>query len=287
MKFGKLMLAATFCLASCQTSNTQGEGDLPAPTIPPSIADSTTSTVGFANIAITIFPFQNSEFEIGDCYDMGDFAEPLECDDFHDGQVISSNTPLDSSLLTSSSEDQWFEAIDESCIEHFESFVSIAYSYGEGPYVIDAIIKSANPLSVYCTIIGSDGEKWRGSAEVVIGSYDNVVFGNCFDPPTDTEDALVIPCSKPHYAEMFLVDAKIGLNDIYDPYPTDAEWDDIRDRICPGPFKKYTGKSFDDVDYSIAIIFPLESDWEEISSRTISCAITSGTGANWSGSKRK
>jgi len=37
----------------------------------------------------------------------------------------------------------------------------------------------------------------------------------------------------------------------------------------------------------VAIIFPLETDWEDIASRTISCAITSGTGANWVGSKAK
>jgi hypothetical protein len=194
---------------------------------------------------------------------------------------------LDSSLLSSSDEDLWFEAIDESCIDTFESFTNIPYSYGDGPYVIDAIIRSESPLSIYCTIIGSDGEKWKGSAEMFIGSYDSVAFGDCFDPPTETEDAIVIPCSKPHYAEMFLVDAKIGLNDIYDTYPTDSEWDEIRDRICPNPFKKYTGKSIDDVDYSVAIIFPLETDWEDIASRTISCAITSGTGANWVGSKAK
>ncbi len=136
-------------------------------------------------------------------------------------------------------------------------------------------------------MVSSDGKKWIGSAEVVIGSYDNVEFGDCFDPPTKTDDALVIPCSRPHYAEMFLVDATIGIEDVYAPYPTDEEWDEITDQICLSPFKKYTGKSIDDVDYSMALIFPLEYDWEQIDSRVVSCAITSGTGAKWVGSKRK
>jgi hypothetical protein len=287
VRFNRFLAIGALCLAGCGTSSSQSEGDLPAPTIPPSIADTTTSTVGFSNIAIDIFPFQNSDLAIGDCYDMGDFAQSIDCSELHDGQVISTNTLLDSSLLSSSDEDLWFEAIDESCIDYFESFTNVTYAYGDGPYVIDAIIKSTSPLMIHCTVISSDGEKWTGSAEIVVGSYDSVAFGDCFDPPTETEDAIVIPCSKPHYAEMFLVDAKIGLNDIYDPYPTEKEWDDIRDRICPSPFKKYTGKNIDDVDYSMAIIFPLESDWEDIASRTISCAITSGTGKNLVGSKRK
>jgi len=287
VRFNRFLAIGALCLAGCGTSSSQSEGDLPAPTIPPLIADTTTSTVGFSNIAIDFFPFQNSDLAIGDCYDIGYFAQSIDCSELHDGQVISTNTLLDQSLLSSSDEDLWFEAIDESCIDYFESFTNVSYAYGDGPYVIDAIIKSTSPLMIHCTVISSDGEKWTGSAEIVVGSYDSVAFGDCFDPPTETEDAIVIPCSKPHYAEMFLVDAKIGLNDIYDPYPTEKEWDDIRDRICPGPFKKYTGKNIDDVDYSMAIIFPLESDWEDIASRTISCAITSGTGKNLVGSKRK
>ena len=287
MRFSRFLAFGALCLAGCGTSSSQSEGDLPAPTIPPSIVDTTTSTVGFSNIAIDIFPFQNSDLTVGDCYDMGDFAQSIDCSELHDGQVISTSTLLDSNLLSSSDEDLWFEAIDESCIDYFESFTNVSYAYGDGPYVIDAIIKSTSPLMIYCTVISSDGEKWTGSAEIVVGSYDSVAIGDCFDPPTETKDAIVIPCSKPHYAEMFLVNANIGLNDIYDPYPTDKEWDEIRDRICPSPFKKYTGKNIDDVDYSMAIIFPLESDWEDIASRSISCAITSGTGKNLVGSKRK
>lgn len=287
MRFGSFLAVGALFLAGCGTSNSQSEGDLPAPTIPPSIAETTTPTIGFSEIAIDIFPFQNSDIEIGDCYNIGDFAQLIDCSELHDGQVISTNTLLDPSLLPSNDEDLWFEAIDESCIDNFESFTNVSYAYGDGPYVIDAIIKSESPLSIYCTVISSDGEKWTGSAEMVIGSYENVAFGDCFDPPTETEDAIVIPCSKPHYAEMFLVDAKIGLNDAYDVYPTEGEWDSIRNRICTEPFKKYTGKNIDDVDYSMAIVFPLESDWDDIASRTISCAITSGTGKNLIGSKRK
>ena len=287
MRFSRFLIIGALCLGGCGSSNSQSEGDLPAPTIPPSIAETTTSTIGFSNIAIDIFPFQNSDLKIGDCYDMGDFAQPIDCSELHDGQVISTNNLLDSSLLSSSDEDLWFEAIDESCIDNFESFTNVSYANGDGPYVIDAIIKSESPLSIYCTVINSDGEKWTGSAEIVIGSYENVEFGDCFDPPTETEDAIVIPCSKPHYAEMFLVDAKIGLSNTYDPYPTSNEWDDIRDQVCSSPFKIYTGKNIDDVDYSMAIIFPLESDWEDLASRTISCAITTGTGEDLVGSKRK
>lgn len=287
MRIRKFLVVGALCLVGCGASRSQSEGDLPAPTITPSIADTTTTTIGFSNIAIDIFPFQNSELAIGDCYEMAEFARPVDCSELHDGQVISLNTSLDIQLTSSTSEESWFDAIDEACINSFEDFLKVRYSYGDGQFVLDAIIKSADPLSINCTVIRSDNEKWVGSAEVEIGSYENVGFGDCFDPPDGIEDAVVIPCSKPHYAEMFLVDAKIGLDDIYAPYPTDDEWNNIQDRICTGPFMKYTGKSINAVDYSMALILPLESDWDDISSRTISCAITSGTGSSWSGSKRK
>ncbi len=287
MKFNRFLAIGALCLAGCGTSSSQSEGDLPAPTIPPLIADTTTSTVGSSNIAIDIFPFQNSDLAIGDCYDMGDFAQPIDCSELHDGQVISTNTLLNSSLLSSSDEDLWYETIDESCIDHFESFTNTTYAYGDGPYVIDAIIKSESPLSIFCTVIGSDGEKWPGSAEYKIGSYEGVKYGDCFNFPTETEDAVVVRCSQPHDAEMFLVDAKLGITDVNALYPSEAEWSQIVDRMCLSPFRKYTGKSIDDVDYSFELIFPIESDWPDISSRVASCAITSGTGADLVGSKRK
>lgn len=287
MRFSRFLVVGALCLAGCGTNSSQSEGDLPAPTIPPSIAETTTSTVGFSNIAIDIFPFQNSDLAIGDCYDMGDFAQPIDCTELHDGQVISTNTLLDSSLLSSVDEDLWFEAIDESCIDNFESFTNTTYAYGDGPYVIDAIIKSESPLSIFCTVIGSDGEKWTGSAEYKIGSYEGVEYGDCFNFPTETEDAVVVRCSQPHDAEMFLVDAKLGITDVNALYPSEDEWSQIVDRMCTSPFRKYTGKSIDDVDYSFELIFPIESDWPDTSSRVASCAITSGTGADLVGSKRK
>jgi len=287
VRFSRFLVVGALCLAGCGTNSSQSEGDLPAPTIPPSIAETTTSTVGFSNIAIDIFPFQNSDLAIGDCYDMGDFAQPIDCTELHDGQVISTNTLLDSSLLSSVDEDLWFEAIDESCIDNFESFTNTTYAYGDGPYVIDAIIKSESPLSIFCTVIGSDGEKWTGSAEYKIGSYEGVEYGDCFNFPTETEDAVVVRCSQPHDAEMFLVDAKLGITDVNALYPSEDEWSQIVDRMCTSPFRKYTGKSIDDVDYSFELIFPIESDWPDVSSRVASCAITSGTGADLVGSKRK
>ena len=112
-------------------------------------------------------------------------------------------------------------------------------------------------------------------------------YGDCFNFPTETEDAVVVRCSQPHDAEMFLVDAKLGITDVNALYPSEAEWSQIVDRMCLSPFRKYTGKSIDDVDYSFELIFPIESDWPDTSSRVASCAITSGTGADLVGSKRK
>jgi hypothetical protein len=293
VRFSKYLVVVVLAMTGCRSDGGSNSEDLPIVTVPPtteapttSVAP-TTSAVDLLNILVEIFPFENAVLQVGDCYDIDFDAEPVECESPHDGQVISTSAVLSSSLIQSIDEDAWFEAIDIACVDEFESFLKTGYDYGTGQYVIDAIIKSADPLTIYCTVVSSDGEKWIGSAEVVIGSYDNVEFGDCFDPPTKTDDALVIPCSRPHYAEMFLVDAKIGLDDVYATYPTDDEWDEITDRICLNPFKRYTGKSIDDVNYSIALIFPLEYDWAQIENRVVSCAITSGTGAKWVGSKRK
>ena len=289
----RVVVVVVLAVTGCRSNGGSNSEVLPIPTVtsttqtPTTSAAPATSAGGFSNILIEIFPFENIPLQVGDCYDIDFYAEPIECESLHDGQVISTSAVLNSSLIESIDEDSWFEAIDIACVDEFESFLKTGYDYGSGQYVIDAIIKSVNPLTIYCTVVSSDGEKWIGSAEVVIGSYDNVEFGDCFDPPTKTDDALVIPCSRPHYAEMFLVDATIGIEDVYAPYPTDEEWDEITDQICLSPFKKYTGKSIDDVDYSMALIFPLEYDWEQIDSRVVSCAITSGTGAKWVGSKRK
>ena len=293
MRYSRVVFVVFLAMTGCRSNGESNSEDLTAPIVtsttqtPTTSVAPTTSALSVSDILVDIFPFESTALQVGNCYDIDFYAEPIECESLHDGQVISTSAVLSSSLIESNDDDSWFEAIDIACVDEFESFLKTGYDYGSDQFVIDAIIKSVNPLTIYCTVVSSDGKKWIGSAEVVIGSYDNVEFGDCFDPPTKTDDALVIPCSRPHYAEMFLVDATIGIDDADAPYPTDDEWDEITDQICLSPFKKYTGKSIDDVDYSIALIFPLEYDWEQIDSRVVSCAITSGTGEKWVGSKRK
>jgi len=256
-----------------------------------SVSVPTTIIADFSFVA-DMFPFEDDSIEVRGCYDRGYYAQPVTCKSLHDGQAIGLGV-LDSSLLLIKEKDVWLKAIDDRCLPLFETFRAFetysrtGQSVDSSSFVLDAIVKRVNPLTIYCTVVSRDATKWLGSAEIVVGTYSDVGVGDCFNPPTQLDDAEVVPCSEPHYAEMFLKDALIGLNLELDPYPSEANWGEIMVRLCSQSFRQYTGKRIEDVDYSMALIYPVKSDWKDLNRRVASCAITSGTGQQWVGSKRK
>lgn len=292
MSWRTSMVLAALLIAGCQSSSEFDTEVAPVRTFPPRVTVPTTLVADFSDVLIRSFPFNNAKLQVRDCYNKGFYAERIECESLHDGQIIGT-AALVSSFINIADINVWLAAIDTECVDEFERFrMDDVYSRdfrdtGSSEFVIDAIIRTVNPLTIYCTVISRNGEQWTGTAEVAVGAYDGVEVGNCFNPPTAIQDAQVVPCSEPHFAEMFLKNAKIGLADEKDPYPTDAVWGDFLDRFCLAPFEEYTGKRYEEVDYSMALIYPVESDWRDIASRRVSCAITSGTGQQWVGSKGK
>jgi len=299
VRYRLLFSATALVVVGCQTNT----GESPVRTFPPR-PSTTTSSVTTSSVAVPttiiadlsfvadMFPFGDDPIEVRGCYDRGYYAQPVTCESPHDGQAIGLGV-LENSLLLIKEKDVWLKAIDDRCLPVFETFRNgEPYSrtgqiVGSSSFVLDAIVTKVNPLTIYCTVVLRDATKWTGSAEIAVGAYDDVEVGDCFNPPTRLDDAKVVPCSEPHYAEMFLKDARIGLNLKLDPYPSEAEWEEIQVRLCIQSFRQYTGKRYEDVDYSFALIFPVESDWKDIDRRVASCAITSGTGQQWVGSKRK
>ena len=308
MRYHRLLAATALVMAGCQ-SNT---GESPVETSPfrpstttirpstttnrpstttSSISTSTTISVDLSFVA-EMFPIADDALEVRDCYDRGYYARSVECESPHDGQIIG-RVVLEKSLLHEKDKDVWLTAIDKQCAYAFEEFRGgeppsrDGQSLGSGSFVLDAVVLPVSLLQIYCTVVLRNGTKWTGSAEIAVGLYEYVGVGDCFNPPTQLDDAEVVPCSEPHYAEMFLKNAQIGLNDELDPYPSNSEWEEIQERLCLKPFMQYTGKRYEDVGYSFALIYPIETEWKDLASRTVSCAITSGTGQQWVGSKRK
>lgn len=301
VRLRRLMVASALIMAGCQTNS----GESPVRTFPPrpsttttrlstTSSSSSTSTTISADLSFVaeMFPIADDSLEVRDCYDKGYYAQLVDCESPHDGQIIG-RVVLDKSLLLVREKEVWLTAIDNQCAYAFEEFRNDEPHSRDGQnpdsssFILDAIVLPVNLLQIYCTVVLRNGATWTGSAEIAIGLYSDVEVGDCFNPPTQIDDAEVVPCSEPHYAEMFLKDAPIGLNDELDPYPSDSEWEEIQVRLCLEPFRQYTGKRYQDVAYSFALIFPVKTNWKDLAARTVSCAITSGTGQQWVGSKRK
>ncbi len=147
----RVVVVVVLALTGCRSNGGSNSEVLSIPTVTSTTQTPTTSVApassdgGFSNILIEIFPFENIPLQVGDCYDIDFYAEPIECESLHDGQVISTSAVLNSSLIESIDEDSWFEAIDIACVDEFESFLKTGYDYGSDQFVIDAIIKSVNP----------------------------------------------------------------------------------------------------------------------------------------------
>ena len=223
----------------------------------------------------------------GDCYQSGSTVTQVDCEELHDGQVIQTGMALDSSLTLTEDVSLWQKDAEDKCSPSFKDFVGYTYDKEDGRFLIAPIIEDASTPTISCAVVDADGKKWAGTAENFIGSYESVRVGDCFLFPTNTNDAIVVNCTQPHDGEMFINDQKIGINSSNAPYPTEDEWDDIAFKICEKPFTAYTGKSVDDTDVSYSFTYPLQSDWYEVSQRTLSCVATSGDGRQLSYSLRK
>jgi hypothetical protein len=236
---------------------------------------------------LTSFALSVPGLSVGNCFNVGSSAVQVNCDQLHDGQVIATDVRLDYSLLENTYKSLWESNAEDKCAHIHNNFVGHNYKKGESRFKISLLLYDVDLTTVACTVIGTNGEKWTGSAENFTGAYPGVKVGDCLIFPTEINDAIVVDCSEPHEGEMFLRNKSIGISNRDVPYPTRNEWRELGYKFCEDQYLFYTGVSEDDMALSYSFIYPLEKDWLEVSGRTISCIATSAGGERLSYSVRK
>ena len=256
-------------------------------TSPATTTSSTTTTTTTIPVVLSLFSLTAPGLSVGDCFDEDSTAVQVDCAQLHDGQVIATNVSLDYGLSETTSARLWIADAEDKCSAYYKDFVGHDYRTEKGRFKISILISDGFSTNVSCTVVSDDGEKWAGSAEDFVGSYDGVSFGDCVMFPTDINDAKVVDCSQPHEGEMFVKEKSVGIRAKTAPYPTRSEWREIGYRICEKPFLAYTGETDDEEDFAYSYTYPLEEDWSVVSFRTVSCFATSYTGELLSYSVRR
>lgn len=256
-----------------------------------SSSETATTTVRPTDTAGAPMPSSIDDLQVGACYVVGEenLVTAIDCAELHDGQVFQIDVDLPGVATDESDVQVLFDAATPVCSPEFERFTGSALDSEASDFDL-AIISSTAPGSrtvVSCAVVDKTGAQWAGTAEKVSGSYAGIVVGDCFDYPTATTDALKLACEQPHDAEMYLLDAPLGLDAADAPYPTDTQWQDLSTTICVGPFTDFTGLPFDaSTTLSFSYVYPLVDDWSDVSKRTMSCVVIEEDGTKLVGSKR-
>jgi hypothetical protein len=274
--FGLLAGLTACSTTSEENSQTEWNG---APDSPVPNADSTgpVQESGTAE-ALPFTPVGLTQVRIGDCYNVsGNSIVVVDCAQLHDGQVISLSQVVEPTgeVFT---EAAWIAETEENCSASYEAFRGETFGLESSSYTVAALLEQEEPLQIICTIVSKDGERTAGSAEAVVGAYDGIVEGDCFFWPTNDSNALEVPCTDEHEAEMYVVDVPVLESDPATPYPTDDAWYDIGAFACEGQFERYTGLPIDDPNLSYSFVYTLEEDWFDPANRLVSCAVTSVDG---------
>jgi hypothetical protein len=107
------------------------------------------------------------------------------------------------------------------------------------------------------TLSDERSNKWTGSAEDTTGSYAGIAVGDCLEFPTSIAAAKELSCDQPHAAEMFVLDAGLGIDDLNAAYPAEDEWSHIATPICEDRFVEYTAIPLADAaGLSYTFIYP-------------------------------
>jgi Septum formation len=195
----------------------------------------------------------------------------VDCQQLHDGQVFALDVPLVGVALEELSPDVWSSAAAAQCAAAFAEFTGGAVE--TTAFSIAAVLTSpGEPPVIACAAVSQDGSQWAGTAEQIVGAYEGIDVGECFNFPTQESDAEEVGCDEPHEAEMFLLESPIGIDDPLAPYPTQADWDEIAARLCDPALAAYTGQPVGTGDVAYTYVYPLESSWLVSSQRTMSCA---------------
>lgn len=298
---GTAAVAPDATVRSTAVTTTERTTDTTRPTEPTASSPSSTSsasptsasptsaeiTVRPTDAAGAAAPWSSGLLFIGDCYSVagGNEVTVIDCAELHDGQVFATDVALTGVDAAQPSVEPWQQAATSACATDFSTFVGALTDRYAQSFVITS--PPGGPPVVACSVVDVDAVQWAGSAESVSGSYFGIEIGDCFDYPTAVADALEVACDQPHEAEMYVIDAPLGLDQPDAPYPTEQQWQDLSETVCLGPFADYTGQSYESaLDLAYTFVYPLEPDWSDVSQRVLSCAITSIDGTKLVGSKR-
>jgi hypothetical protein len=280
VKYKSLIISlglASAVLSSCGFSST-------SETTTTTEAITTTTTIPAIQVA---FSLTVPGLSVGDCFNNSANVIQIDCSELHDGQVIATDIRLDYTLIETAYASLWESDAEDKCAVNYKNFVGHEYKKDESRFKISLLLTDANSTLVSCTVVDQEGDKWAGTAENFVGSYEGVEIGDCFMFPTDINDAIVVSCTQPHEGEMFLKEKPVSITSKDAPYPTRNEWRDIAYGICDKPFLAYAGVSESDKTLSYSFIYPLEGDWGDVNQRTISCIATSYNGERLSYSVRR
>ncbi|CAB4888120.1 unannotated protein [freshwater metagenome] len=242
----------------------------------------------FANLPV---PYIHVSLNTGACYNVGadNVAVILKCDQPHFGESFRSHVALTDISSTETDPLRWLFATAAACGTYFENFTGAAL--GVLDFTIAAVVTSdpGDPVVISCTTTKLDGSLWTGSAERIVGAYSGIDVGDCFDFPTADAPATLRACGSSHDAEMFVVEAPLGPDQLAPgaPYPTSKEWGALARTICEAPFEAYTGQSVRrSTELSYSYIYTLERNWDDVNLRHMSCAVVNDDGTPLIGSVR-
>jgi Septum formation len=272
---------------SSTTSSTTPVADTVASTNPV-VSDSVVPTE--TDLPLPPVPSTIEELELRDCFNVGADTRVViaNCEELHDGQILRIDVPLDGVDPSDPSAEVWLQAARIVCVDHFEEFVGAALDSANTIFTIAPVVTDvATPPVIACAAVHVANEQWAGTAERITGSYVGIEVGDCFDFPTQSSNAREISCDEPHEAEMFLVDASLGLDLPEAPYPSQDEWYALSETICDEAFGTYTGQPIAEAtDLSYTFVYTLEGDWDDVANRNMSCAVVSFDGTRRVGSTR-
>jgi hypothetical protein len=241
---------------STTTSSTTSTPTTVAPTVPPGL------------------PIDRSDqpLAVRDCFTTAAGTVTLiDCQELHHGQVFAIDVPLAGVVLEEPSPDAWSGAASTECAAAFSEFTGGAVE-SSAFSIVPVLTSLGAPPVVACAVVSLDGAQWAGTAEQIVGAYEGIEVGECFNFPTQDSDAEEVGCDQPHEAEMFLLEAPIGIEAPLATYPTEDEWNAIAARLCDPAFVTYTGQPVGTNDVVYTYVYPLQSSWLIPAQRTMSCA---------------
>lgn len=136
-------------------------------------------------------------------------------------------------------------------------------------------VAGAAALAIGLAACSSSGETRDEAGEIVSGGDTDVFtikIGDCFnDVDSDSEEISslpTVPCTEAHDNEVYAETSLTG-----DEYPGDDVVAQQADQYCYEQFEAFVGTPYESSALDYYPITPLQSGWEELGDRLVSCAV--------------